>query len=469
MARRSTFDRPSNARKRGALLVAFACATSLDSERAVAQETPSNAPSFRRDVAPILIDRCLGCHGTARDRGNYRLDTFERLLSEGDSEEAPIVAGKPEESHFFELLVEESDRKRMPKDGARLPESELEILRAWIAGGAPYDADDRKASIASIVLRAHHPAAPDTYPAPVPITALAFSPDGKELAASGYHEVTFWSPARGEMLRRIGNVEERTLALEYSASGEFLLVAGGTPGRHGEVTILDPRSGRIRLRFAAQADVVLDASFDANVERVAVATPTGAVLIHAIPSGREIGKISAHADVVTAVAWSPDGSRLATASRDKTAKVFDVASGQALATYAGHGAEVQDVAFDLARPALWSSGVDRRIHGWVVEDAKREFELGGFSGEVSRIALRGNFAAVASADKTTRIYRSGDRGQVQRLEGHGDWLYSVAIDPSAERVASGSFTGEVRIWTISDGKPVATFVAVPPPRRIEEF
>ena len=29
------------------------------------------------------------------------------------------------------------------------------------------------------------------------VTALAFSPDGKELAVSGYHEVTFWNPATG--------------------------------------------------------------------------------------------------------------------------------------------------------------------------------------------------------------------------------------------------------------------------------
>ena len=51
--------------------------------------------SFVREIAPILRDKCLTCHGPEKAKGEYRLDTFELLQKPGASKatfwRAPIV------------------------------------------------------------------------------------------------------------------------------------------------------------------------------------------------------------------------------------------------------------------------------------------------------------------------------------------------------------------------------------------
>lgn len=459
----------------GVFALSFVASTtalrSQDGGNPAPEEAPSAKPpvSFRRDVAPILSERCTGCHGDRRQRGGYRVDTFDGLLTPGDSDEKPIVPGKPDESLVWELLTTDDADDRMPQNGDELPPAELELVRAWIEQGAEYDASDRAAPLATIILRSRHPLPPEPYAAPVPITALAFSPDGKELAASGYNEVTFWNPSSGEILRRVPNVEQRILALEWSPSGEFLAVAGGTPGRHGEVAILDPRSGKVHLRLAPANDVVADVAFDAGAHRVAVALPDGTAGVYEIPSGREILRIRAHGDWVLGVCFSPDGTRIGTASRDKTAKIFDAATGALVSTYSGHSEAVEEIAIDPDQPVAWTASADGRIHRFKIDDGKRDGEIGGFGGDVCALALEGAYIFSASADRTTRIHRRKDRGEVRRLEGHSDWVYSVAADPVNEVVASGSFGGEIRVWKIENGELISQFVAVPPPREVREF
>ena len=42
-----------------------------------------------------------------------------------------------------------------------------------------------------------------------------------------------------------------------------------------------------------------------------------------------------------------------------------------------------------------------------------------------------------------------------------DWVYSIAYDAKNNRIAAGSFGGEVRVWNVGDGKLVSNFVAAP--------
>src|SRR5690349_9412336 len=44
--------------------------------------------SFARDVAPVLLKQCQACHGPEKSKGKYRVDSFERLMKAGESDEA---------------------------------------------------------------------------------------------------------------------------------------------------------------------------------------------------------------------------------------------------------------------------------------------------------------------------------------------------------------------------------------------
>src|SRR4051794_22005248 len=63
---------------------------------------PSPRVDFERDVRPILVDRCLACHGPSKQKGGLRFDRKAAALGGGDSGPA-IVPGKGGESLIVRL------------------------------------------------------------------------------------------------------------------------------------------------------------------------------------------------------------------------------------------------------------------------------------------------------------------------------------------------------------------------------
>ncbi|MDP6443575.1 MAG: c-type cytochrome domain-containing protein [Pirellulaceae bacterium] len=415
--------------------------------------------SFKRDIAPLLLDNCLACHGPKKAEGGYRVDSFERVVSDGDSGAAGFVPQKVDDSESYRRLLTDDDTERMPLDGDPLPADKIALIKKWIEEGASFDGGDPKLPLASIVPPPEHPAPPEAYPSTMPITAVLFSKDGKELYVGGYHEISVWNPADGKLVRRIKNVGQRTYALDQNADGSLLAVAGGAPGKHGEVRLFKPTGELVRV-VGLSSDVALDVKFSPDGKRIAASSAESVVQVFAVDTGEKQLTITSHSDWVAAVAWSPDGSKLASASRDKTVKVFDTKTGELAVTYSGHGQPVKGVAFHPDGAEVFSGGGDKKIHRWKVADGKKSAEV-GFGAEVYKLPMGGEFMFATSADKTVRQYEAKTHKEIRKYAGHQDWALSVAFHAGAKRVASGGFNGEVRIWNADDGAAVATFVAAP--------
>jgi WD40 repeat protein len=416
--------------------------------------------SFRQKIAPLLVNNCLACHGPKKAEGGYRVDTFERLLAAGESSTPGFVAKNVEGSEVYRRLIATDKDERMPLEGDPLPADQIELVKQWIAEGAAFDGSDPKAQLATIIPPPTHPAPPETYPQTLPITALAFSPDGSQLVVGGYYELTIWNPADGQLVRRIKNVGQRSYGINFSPDGKWLAVAGGTPGRLGEVRLVDFASGNIVNVVGMTADVVLDAVFSPASDRLAVAAADGLLRIYEVATGKEQLTISSHSDWVQAVAWSADGTKLASASRDKTAKVFDTKSGELTVTYSAHGQPVKGIAFHPDGAEVFSAGADKKIHRWKVADAAKTAEI-GFGDEVYKLPQGGGFMFATSADKTVRQFDAKTQNAVRQYAGLTDWALAVAYHDGTKRVAAGSFNGEVRVWNATDGNPVTQFLAAP--------
>src|SRR5436305_861773 len=82
--------------------------------------------SFTRDVAPVLVKRCAGCHGERLSLGGYRAQTFANMLRPGASGAKPVVARKPEESRLFQLISDPSAARRMPRNDDPLAGAQVE-------------------------------------------------------------------------------------------------------------------------------------------------------------------------------------------------------------------------------------------------------------------------------------------------------------------------------------------------------
>jgi hypothetical protein len=101
------------------------------------------APTFGRDVRPILSDRCFACHGpdAGKRQAKLRLDTFEGATA-ARKYGAAIVPGDAEASLVLERVHAEDEDERMPppKSGKRaISDEERDTIRRWIDAGAQYE------------------------------------------------------------------------------------------------------------------------------------------------------------------------------------------------------------------------------------------------------------------------------------------------------------------------------------------
>ena len=417
--------------------------------------------SFRRDVAPLLNARCEACHGERVAKGDFRLDSFARLMDAGNDGDGQVVPGKPADSYLLDLLTSDDKSTRMPKDAPPLPPGQIELVRRWLPEGARFDGSDPALPLVEIMTPVTHPAPPDVYPRPLPITSLAFNADGTELFAGGLREVTVWNADDGKLVRRIKNIAPRTYALALSPDGGVLAVGSGDPGRLGEVRMFDARSGDLLHVLTTLRDSVLDLKFSSHGRLLAVASADRSIRVFQAATGERQKLIATHGDAVTSIAFSPDDQRLAAVSLDRAAKAHDLATGRGIASFTEHSGPLYCVAFSPDGKQVFSSGKEKTIRIWDASLGKKVGEIVDTQGETLKLVTTESDLFAAGADKRVRQYTATDRKLLRTYESATDWIYALAIDPPRQRLAAGCYDGTVRVWNMKDGTLLLAFMAAP--------
>ena len=116
-----------------------ACA--LVATGAAAADSSKGLELFEKEIRPVLIEKCIDCHGAKKQKGGLRLDSRQGWMTGGDSGPA-IVPGDPEKSHVFKAVEYEARDFKMPPKG-KLPQKSIRAFAEWIKLGAP---DPREAS-----------------------------------------------------------------------------------------------------------------------------------------------------------------------------------------------------------------------------------------------------------------------------------------------------------------------------------
>ena len=416
--------------------------------------------SFRAEVAPLLHRRCAACHNEDSAKGRYRLDSLVRLWKAGESDLPPVVAGKPRESELYLRLVETAADDRMPQKADALPAAEVAIVERWIREGAVSDGGDPSRPIVELARESLLHAAPEHYPRPQPVTALAFSPDSTQLAVSGYGEVTIWDAASGALVRRIGGMPERIASLAWHRERNVIAVAGGVPSQWGGVALVDAGAGFQTRYLCDLAESALSVAFSPDGAQLAVGAGDRTIRFFATANGRQTRLLKQHADWVQTVAFSPDAKLLVSASRDRTARVFDAATGELEATYSEHDTPLLGAVF-FSEHMLVSLARGRSLHVWKSDKAERRAKYEDIPSEVQAMAASPWGLLTAGADAAVRVYGFGDQREIFALRGHRDVVQSLAVAPSGEIFASGSADGVVCVWSVACGTWVARFVASP--------
>ena len=434
--------------------------------------------SFKRDVAPIFLENCVACHDAKKAEGGYRIDTFTELSKPGDSGVMPLEVSKDEGAELLRRLTVEDAFERMPAETEALTAEQIKVVSDWIGQGAMFDGDDPDTKLSFVIPPQEHPAAPASYPAPLQVTAIAFSTENDLLFSGGYNEILVWD-TKGNLKNRIGNVGQQTYAIAFpplsfavqaknaadadvsqAAVAQQVVVASGRPGFAGDVRVIDLASQKVTAVLAVCDDIVLDLAFRPDGKKLAIASADKTIRIIDMETLQLQKTLLSHADFVNAIAWSKDGTKLVSASRDKSAKVFNAETGQLLISYQGHGNTVRGVFMLPDGQQVVSTGSDKKIHRWNVSDAKKIAEV-SLGGEGYRIAVAGDFAFVPSSDKKLVKVDLTKNQVATHFQGHSDWVLCSAVHSDHTKVATGSYDGEIRVWNLSDGTLVSSWLAQP--------
>src|SRR5262245_42151702 len=94
---------------------------------------PDQLEFFEKHIRPILVDKCVKCHGGEKTKGGLKLTSRAAVLEGGKTGPA-AVAGKPDESLLIRA-VRHLDLNMPPSPAKKLKDTEIAALARWVEVG----------------------------------------------------------------------------------------------------------------------------------------------------------------------------------------------------------------------------------------------------------------------------------------------------------------------------------------------
>lgn len=198
-----------------------------------------------------------------------------------------------------------------------------------------------------------------------PVTDLAFSPDGKQIATSAQRMARIWDVNSGAQVGSPLTHNDVVKRVAFSPNGKYVITAS----EDKTARIWDAASKK--LHVLPHQGPVVQACFSPD-SRHALTASGHVAQVWDVATGERAGMPLEHAAAVTAVAFSRDGLRVLTCSNDKTAQIWNALTGKAVDAPLRHPGEVFGAAYspddlhvatastDGAR--LWDIKTGQQIH-----------------------------------------------------------------------------------------------------------
>ncbi|HXD88417.1 MAG TPA: WD40 repeat domain-containing protein, partial [Urbifossiella sp.] len=293
------------------------------------------------------------------------------------------------------------------------------------------------------------------------VTAAAFHPDGQRIAFGIHGEARIYKTS-GESLGVLKGLEGRVTALAFSPNGKLLAAASGSPGKAGIVRIYDAERLTLLTTIAAHADIIHALAFAPDSAALASAGYDRLIHLWELPAAlpamiaRPKLALKDHSDAIYSVAFHPDGKLLASASADRTVKVWDAATGQRLYTLGEPTDWLYAVRWSPDKTHLAAAGVDKSIRVWAADRNGGKLVHSVFAHEqpVWRLAYSRDGQALYSIgeDRIVKAWNAAKMAEIKVFPAQSDAILDFALAPSDKQFALACFNGLGGIFDATSGK-----------------
>jgi WD40 repeat protein len=260
------------------------------------------------------------------------------------------------------------------------------------------------------------------------VLAVAFSPDGKTLAAVSPGELILWETATGKPLRRLAGPMHGGWSLDFSPDGKTLASLTS-----GSVSVWDVATGD-HLYYVTPVKQARTVRFSPDGKHLAVTGDEGALVSWDVAGKKVVRQFKGHTGQVRWADWSPDGKRLASCGEDGTVRLWDTATGEEAGRFYKKGEQkvkVWTIVFSPDGSTLAGAADSPPLGELLVWDAKTGKEL-----PADRAVPRQRYAyedAAASPDGTLWARGHGNRVEVYQVAGN-----KLLSPPEDRYVAAGA-------------------------------
>jgi len=164
-----------------------------------------------------------------------------------------------------------------------------------------------------------------------------------------------------------------------------------------------------------------------------------------------------HARPLIGCRFDPSGRFVFAGSEDNTIQRWELATSKKT-ELTGHKSWVRGLTFQAKEKLLLSGDYTGRILGWPLEADKPtpQFTIDAHKGWVRAVAVApdGKMLASCGNDHLVKLWSISDRKPIRELAGHTCHVYHIAFHPSGQHLASADLKGLVKDWDLAKGTAV---------------
>ncbi len=459
--------------------VSFAGANLVQAQEAKPAEGAKPKITFQEHVLPIFREHCNTCHSADQAKGGLALDTFAATMRGGAGGEVVFV-GDLDSSRLW-ALVSHKESPKMPPEQDKIADAKLNLIKQWILEGALENSGSKVKQIKKpsmeikVTGNSNKPTGPAAMPEgllpepavitskPGAITAMAASPWAPLVAISGQKQVLLYQSETFDLLGVLPFPEGTPQVLKFSRNGSLLLVGGGRHGQAGKVVLFDVKTGKRVTEIGDELDVVLAADVSNDHSLVALGGPRKMIRIYSVEDGSLVAESKKHTDWIYSIEFSPDGVLVASTDRAGGVLVWEAETGREFNNLLGHKAGVTDVSWRIDSNVLATCSEDGTIKIWEMENGREIKSWNAHDGQgVLSVEFAQNGTLVSTGrNKVTRAWKQ-DGTQIKSYDAFASMGTESAVSFDAKRVFAGDLNGDVRVWSLEEGKLLGTLLANPP-------